>query len=87
MTLDEAIKLNKQKITELDIASKHQMAMYQTGHINKEQHNEIQSAINKKRLAMQLGIEALKAWQECRRKGLVPLGWVLPSETEDKGET
>lgn len=37
--------------------------------------------------AAQLGIEALKAWQRCRRKGLVPLGWVLPGETEDKGVT
>lgn len=37
--------------------------------------------------AIRLGIEALKAWEECRRKGLVPLGWVLPGETIDKGDT
>ena len=30
--------------------------------------------------AARIGIEALKAWQECRDKGLVPLGWVLPGE-------
>ena len=29
-----------------------------------------------------LGTEALKTWQDCRRKGLVPLGWVLPGETK-----
>lgn len=95
MTLRGAIRENQQRLAELHEASQHQLSMYQTGHIDKEEHNAIQSAINTKRLAIQLGIEALERQVELRnyliKKTGVQIDWTwvaylvnspLPSEEE-----
>lgn len=33
--------------------------------------------------AINLGIEALRYYQELKRNGIIPDNWLLPSETED----
>ena len=82
MTLDEAIERHRKGIADLKDTSRHKMSMYQTGHIEKEQHNEIQSAINREIRARQLGIEALKQLK-VEREWCVGF-WKdrLPGETE-----
>ena len=85
MTPEEAIEINEQRIVNLNDKSKHRLRLYQTGVTSKEQHNAEQSAINKERLATQLGIEALEAYQELRGCTAIDVEDIgrLPSETED----
>ena len=85
MTASEAIERNHQRITQLDNESKQRMRLYQTGIYSKEQHNEEQSAINKERLATQLGIEALELYYELRQCTAIDVEDIpvrLPGETE-----
>lgn len=87
MKFEKAIEIKSERIAELQEASKHKMSMYQRGHISKEQHNEIQSALNRSILAERLGIEALERIREAREQaGYLKLVNLiekpLPSETE-----
>lgn len=87
MILDEAIKIERQRLDELDKRSKLAMYRYQAGFIDKEQHNEKQSKINRKRLAAQLGIEALELYCELRQCTAIDVEDIpirLPSETEEE---
>ena len=82
MTIEEAIERNQQRIANLNDTYRQKMRLYQTGVTSKEQHNGEQSAINKERLATQLGIEALKRVKANRKGPIVVVYKELPGETE-----
>ena len=84
MTIDEAIINQKEMLKWHYAEGLRAMRKYQTGRINKEDHNEAQTRINKQRLTTQLGIEALERLRDSRN-GVDKRKYheLLPSETEE----